>query len=218
MNPRPAHSELSGFNDLAGRSIEAIVIGASAGGVEALSEILPALRRGAAVATMVVLHIPRERPSLLASIFADRCAQPVVEAQDKEPAQAGVIYFAPPDYHLLVDRSEEGPLLAMSNEELVNFSRPAIDVLFESAADVYGPHLLGIVLTGGNHDGAAGLQAIARAGGVTVVQSPQQAQVPYMPAQALALGNIDYVLTLPQIADLLRTLGVTGNDQEKERR
>ncbi|MGO0789389.1 chemotaxis protein CheB [Herbaspirillum seropedicae] len=204
--------------ELAARPIEAIVIGASAGGVEALSEILPALRRGAAVATMVVLHLPRERPSLLAQIFADRCRQPVVEAQDKEPAQAGVIHFAPPDYHLLVDRSEDGPILAMSNDELVNYSRPAIDVLFESAADVYGPRLLGILLTGGNHDGAAGMQAIARAGGVTVVQSPQQAQVPYMPAQALAMGNIDYVLTLQQIADLLRTLGTSGLAQEKERR
>ncbi|WP_075259203.1 chemotaxis protein CheB [Herbaspirillum camelliae] len=204
--------------ELAARPIEAIVIGASAGGVEALSEILPALRRGAAVATMVVLHLPRERPSLLAQIFADRCRQPVVEAQDKEPAQAGVIHFAPPDYHLLIDRSEDGPILAMSNDELVNYSRPAIDVLFESAADVYGPRLLGILLTGGNHDGAAGMQAIARAGGVTVVQSPQQAQVPYMPAQALAMGNIDYVLTLQQIADLLRTLGTSGLAQEKERR
>jgi len=204
--------------ELAARPIEAIVIGASAGGVEALSEILPALRRGAAVATMVVLHLPRERPSLLAQIFADRCRQPVVEAQDKEPAQAGAIHFAPPDYHLLVDRSEDGPILAMSNDELVNYSRPAIDVLFESAADVYGPRLLGILLTGGNHDGAAGMQAIARAGGVTVVQSPQQAQVPYMPAQALAMGNIDYVLTLQQIADLLRTLGASGLAQEKERR
>jgi len=129
---------------LGGRAIDAIVIGASAGGVEALSEILPALRRGAQVATMVVLHIPRERPSLLATIFADRCGQPVVEAQDKEPAQPGVIYFAPPDYHLLVDRSDQGPVLAMSNDELVNYSRPAIDVLFESAADVYRERLLGI--------------------------------------------------------------------------
>ncbi|EIJ45765.1 protein-glutamate methylesterase [Herbaspirillum sp. GW103] len=203
---------------LGGRAIDAIVIGASAGGVEALSEILPALQRGARVATMVVLHIPRERPSLLATIFADRCRQPVVEAQDKEPVQPGMIYFAPPDYHLLVDRGDEGPILAMSNDELVNYSRPAIDVLFESAADVYRERLLGIVLTGGNHDGAAGLQAIARAGGVTVVQSPQQAQVPYMPAQALALGQIDHVLTLSQIADLLRSLGVTGNDQKKESR
>ena len=99
---------------LGGRAIDAIVIGASAGGVEALSEILPALQRGARVATMVVLHIPRERPSLLATIFADRCRQPVVEAQDKEPVQPGMIYFAPPDYHLLVDRGDEGPILAMS--------------------------------------------------------------------------------------------------------
>ncbi len=204
--------------EAAAQRIEAIVIGASAGGVEALSEILPALRRGAAVATMVVLHLPRERPSLLAQIFADRCCQPVAEAQDKEPVQAGMIHFAPPDYHLLVDRSEDGPVLAMSNDELVNFSRPAIDVLFESAADVYGPRLLGILLTGGNHDGAAGMQAIASAGGLTVVQSPQQAQVPYMPAQALAMGNIDYVLTLQQIAELLRTVGTSGLAQEKERR
>ncbi|NUU02296.1 chemotaxis protein CheB [Herbaspirillum robiniae] len=198
------------------RAIEAVVIGASAGGVEALSEILPALRAGATVATMVVLHIPRERPSLLPEIFAAKCAQPVREAQDKEPALAGAIYFAAPDYHLLVDRAPEGALLAMSNDEAVNFSRPAIDVLFESAADVYGERLLGVLLTGGNQDGAAGLQAIRGAGGVTVVQDPQEAQAPYMPEQALALGKIDYVLTLGQIADLLRTLGVQGEREAGE--
>ncbi|MBP0597816.1 chemotaxis protein CheB [Herbaspirillum sp. LeCh32-8] len=198
------------FPELAGRAFDAVVIGASAGGVEALSEILPALQAGATLATMVVLHIPRERPSLLAEIFAAKCVQPVREAQDKEPVLAGTIYFAAPDYHLLVDASEQGPLLAMSNDEAVNFSRPAIDVLFESAADIYGARLLGVVLTGGNQDGAAGLQAIRAAGGVTVVQDPQQAQAPYMPEQALAAGNIDYVLTLGQIADLLRTLGVQG--------
>ncbi|OWY28783.1 chemotaxis protein CheB [Herbaspirillum robiniae] len=198
------------------RAIEAVVIGASAGGVEALSEILPALRAGATVATMVVLHIPRERPSLLPEIFAAKCAQPVREAQDKEPALAGAIYFAAPDYHLLVDRAPEGTLLAMSNDEAVNFSRPAIDVLFESAADVYGERLLGVLLTGGNQDGAAGLQAIRGAGGITVVQDPQEAQAPYMPEQALALGKIDYVLTLAQIADLLRTLGVQGEREAGE--
>lgn len=195
---------------LAGRDLAAVVIGASAGGVEALSEILPALRPGAAVATLVVLHIPRERPSLLPQIFAAKCAQPVHEAQDKEPVPAGAICFAPPDYHLLVDGSPEEPILAMSNDEAVNFSRPAIDVLFESAADVYGERLLGVLLTGGNQDGAAGLQAIRRAGGVAVVQDPREAQVPYMPEQALALGAIDYVLTLAQIADLLRSLGTAG--------
>lgn len=198
------------------RIIEAVVIGASAGGVEALSEILPALRADAAVATMVVLHIPRERPSLLPEIFAAKCAQPVLEAQDKEPALAGAIYFAAPDYHLLVDQAPEGVLLAMSNDEAVNFSRPAIDVLFESAADVYGERLLGVLLTGGNQDGAAGLQAIRGAGGLTVVQDPQEAQVPYMPEQALALGEIDYVLTLGQIADLLGSLGLQGEREAGE--
>lgn len=202
----------------ASRSIEMVVIGASAGGVDALSEILPALPAGASVSTLVVLHLPRERPSLLVPIFADKCAQPVREAQDKEPVEPGTIYFAAPDYHLLVDRTPEGLLLAMSNDEPVNFSRPAIDVLFESAADACGQRLLGIVLTGGNQDGAAGLQAIARAGGMTVVQDPQQAQVRYMPEQALAQGKIDEVLTLSQIADLLRSLAGAQAEQDKERR
>lgn len=193
---------------LDGRAIDAVVIGASAGGVEALLEILPALRQGATVATMVVLHLPRERPSLLPEIFAARCAQPVHEAQDKEPVRSGTIYVAAPDYHLLVDRCAEGAWLAMSNDEAVNFSRPSIDVLFESAADAYGARLLGVLLTGGNQDGAAGLQAIRRAGGVTVVQDPRHAQAPYMPEQALARGGVDYVLTLARIADLLHALGM----------
>lgn len=196
-------------------AIEAVVIGASAGGVEALLEILPALRADVAPPTMVVLHIPRERPSLLAQIFDARCALPVVEAQDKDPLQPATIYFAAPDYHLLVDGSDAAPLLAMSNDEAVNFSRPAIDVLFESAADRFGPRLLGIVLTGGNQDGAAGLQAIRAAGGMTMVQDPQQAQAPYMPEQAIAAGPIDYVLTLAQIAEVLAGLNVEGERKSR---
>jgi len=187
---------------LAGR-VDAVVIGTSAGGVEALSRLLPALPRGAPVAVFVVLHLPRERPSLLVDIFGPKCGMAVREASDKEPVEAGTIYFAPPDYHLLVD---EGPHLALSSDELVNFSRPAIDVLFESAADEYGERLLGIVLTGGNQDGAAGLQAVRAAGGMTIVQQPETAQVPYMPELALERGEVDYVLTLEQIAALLGTL------------
>ncbi|RFB65682.1 MULTISPECIES: chemotaxis protein CheB [unclassified Herbaspirillum] len=187
---------------LAGR-IDAVVIGTSAGGVEALSRLLPALPRGAPVAVFVVLHLPRERPSLLVDIFAPKCDMAVREAADKEPVEAGTIYFAPPDYHLLIDA---GPQLALSSDELVNFSRPAIDVLFESAADEYGERLLGIVLTGGNQDGAAGLQAIRAAGGMSIVQQPDTAQVPYMPELALQQGEVDYVLTLEQIAALLGTL------------
>src|SRR5450830_1651383 len=184
---------------LAGR-IDAIVIGTSAGGVDALSALLPALPAGSAVSTLVVLHLPRERPSLLVDIFAPRCAQPVREAQDKEPLERGVIYFAPPDYHLLVDT---GPQLALSADEPVNFSRPAIDVLFESAADYYGERVLGIILSGANQDGAAGLQAVRRAGGLAIVQLPAEAHTPFMPQLALRQGAVDAVLTLAQIAALL---------------
>jgi len=193
---------MNAIDTLAGR-IDAIVIGASAGGVDALSTLLPALPAGAAASTFVVLHLPRERPSLLVNIFAPKCAQPVREAQDKEPIERGVIYFAPPDYHLLVDA---GPQLALSADEPVNYSRPAIDVLFESAADYYGERLLGIILTGGNHDGAAGLQAVRQAGGMSIVQQPSEAQAPFMPELALRQGEVDAVLTVAQIATLLRTL------------
>jgi two-component system chemotaxis response regulator CheB len=185
------------------RRIAAIVIGASAGGIEALGRLLPALPAPLAAAVMIVQHLPRERPSLLADIFAPKCVLPVREAIDKEPVEAGTIYFAPPDYHLLIDR---GPLLSLSADALVNFSRPSIDVLFESAAEVYGAQLLGIVLSGGNEDGAAGLAAIRDAGGVTVIQHPDTAQVPIMPAAALKRVAADHVLPLDQIAGLLRTL------------
>jgi two-component system chemotaxis response regulator CheB len=197
---------VAGFEALAGR-VGAIAIGASAGGVEALSTVLPALPRELDAPVFVVLHLPRERPSLLVDIFRHKCEFSVREAADKEGAQAGTIYFAPPDYHLLVDR---GPSLALSVDEPVHFSRPSIDVLFESAADVYGARLLGIVLTGGNEDGAAGLAAVRAAGGYTVVQDPEEAQMPYMPQSALKQVTPDFVLRLGEIATLLRALPERG--------
>jgi len=184
-----------------GERIDAIVIGASAGGVEALSVVLPALPARLRAAVFVVIHLPRERPSLLVDIFAAKCRVPVVEACDKEPVVPGTVYFAPPDYHLLVD---EGPLLSLSADELVNFSRPSIDVLFESAVDIYAARLMGVILTGGNDDGAAGLDAIRRAGGITVVQRPETAQTSLMPESALKRGAADFVLTIEEIAALLR--------------
>ena len=200
--------------------IDAVVIGASAGGVEALSVLLPALPATLRPAILIVQHLPRERASLLADIFAAKCARPVREAEDKEPVQPGAVYFAPPDYHLLVDRigdsqaqgrgRKSAPIaaqIALSADEAVNFSRPSIDVLFESAADVYGDRLLGIILTGANHDGAAGLAAVGQAAGVTVAQQPDTAQNSMMPMAAIKQSPVDYVLTLDQIADLLRTLG-----------
>ena len=183
--------------------IEAVVIGASAGGVEALSQILPALPPSFRPALLIVLHLPRERPSLLVDIYATRCTLPVREADDKEPVEPGTVYFAPPDYHMLVERSRQ---IALSTDEPVHFSRPSIDVLFESAADVYGNRLLGVILTGGNEDGAAGLHAVHRAGGVTVVQQPDSAQVPLMVVSALQRNPADFVLSLPELAQLLRGL------------
>ncbi|MBX3620349.1 MAG: chemotaxis protein CheB [Rhizobacter sp.] len=194
-----------GFAGLRER-VDAVVVGASAGGVEALAVLLPLLPATLAVPVMTVVHLPRERRSLLVDIFSPRCARPVCEAQDKEPVAPGTVYFAPADYHLLVD---EGPSLALSVDEPVNYSRPSIDVLFESAADVYGPRLVGIVLTGASQDGAAGLAAVHRAGGVTVVQRPGDAHSSYMPASALRATPADFVLPLEGIADLLGTLVAT---------
>ena len=166
-------------------------------------------RSGAAglrAAVFIVLHMPRERPSLLAQVFASKCALPVREAEDKVRAEPGTVYFAPPDYHLLLDK---GPQLALSIDELVHFSRPSIDVLFESAADVYAERLMGIILSGGNEDGAAGLAAIHHSGGVTIVQEPASAQAPRMVLSALKRSAPDFVLPLDEIADLLRTLART---------
>lgn len=181
------------------RGIDAVVIGASAGGIEVLSMLLPAIPARCRVSFFIVMHIPRERPSLLPEVFASRCVLPVKEAEDKEPVQAGMVYFAPPDYHMLVDR---GPAVALSGDEPVHFSRPSIDVLFDSAADIYGERLMGVILTGANQDGAEGLAAVGRAGGRTVVQEPGSAAVAYLPEAALQQGPVDAVLAVEELQGL----------------
>jgi two-component system, chemotaxis family, protein-glutamate methylesterase/glutaminase len=188
--------------------VEAIVVGTSAGGVEALSTLLPMVPASLAVPIFVVVHLPRERPSLLVEIFSGRTSVPVREALDKEPVVPGTLYFAPPDYHLLLDRGARGapPEISLSVDDLVLFSRPSIDVLFESAVDVYGSGLMGVVLTGASADGARGLDAIRRVGGTTVVQDPSTAQMSVMPAAALALGPASHVLPLEGIGRLIQSL------------
>lgn len=188
----------------ASRDIDAVAIGASAGGVEVLSVLLSALPASCRASFLVVMHIPRERPSLLPEVFGAKCALPVREAEDKEPVQPGTVYFAPPDYHLLVDR---GPAFALSSDAPVHFSRPSIDVLFDSAADIYGERLLGLILTGANQDGAEGLAAVGRAGGRTIVQEPGSAAVPFLPEAALQAGPVDFVLSLAQLQELFATWG-----------
>ncbi|MDB6445597.1 MULTISPECIES: chemotaxis protein CheB [Pseudomonas] len=184
-------------------AVEAIVVGASAGGVEALLKVFGQLRPGFGIPVLAVLHLPDERDSQLAQVFGHRLAIPVEEARDKQDIQPGTLYFATPGYHLSVEADRS---LSLSLEAPVHHSRPSIDVLFESAADVYGPNLLAVVLTGANDDGAQGLARVKALGGVTVVQDPAQAQVPTMPEAALALHEPDHILTLQGISELLAGL------------
>lgn len=179
-----------------------VVIGASVGAVEALGVILPEFPASWPHPVIVVVHLPRRNDSLLPSIFGARCALPVKEAEDKEPLCAGTIYFAPPDYHLLVNPDLT---LALSSDEPVHFSRPSVDVLFESAADVFGDAVTGVILTGANDDGAAGLAAISAGGGTCVVQDPATATGRPMPDAALSTCPDATVLDLPAIARFLTT-------------
>ncbi len=178
----------------------AVVIGASAGAIQALSLILPELPADFPVPVMIVVHIPADRDNILAPLFAPRCRMPVREAEDKEPALPGIIYFAPPDYHLLVETDGS---LSLSADEPVLYSRPSIDVLFESAADAFGEALVGIILTGASTDGANGLRAICDAGGVALVEEPETAYADAMPAAAITACPAAHILTLDAIAEYL---------------
>ncbi|SFA93065.1 CheB methylesterase [Pseudomonas sp. NFIX10] len=183
--------------------IEAIVVGASAGGVEALLRVFGHLRKGFGLPILAVLHLPDERNSQLASVLGHRLAVPVEEARDKQDIAPGTLYVATPGYHLSVEADR---CLSLSLEDPVHHSRPSIDVLFESAADVYGEKLLAVVLTGANGDGARGLAKVRALGGITVVQDPAEAQVATMPEAALALHEPDHILTLQGIGQLLAGL------------
>lgn len=183
--------------------VQAVVIGASAGGVAALFTVLGALPEGFDIPVLCVLHLPEDRHSQLAGVLQRRLRRPVREACDKARIEPGLIYVAGPGYHLSVERDRS---LSLSQEEPVHFSRPAIDFLFQSAADAYGPGLLGVLLTGANEDGAQGLLHIKNSGGRTVVQDPRDAQVALMPEAALALHRPDHILSLSGIGQLLATL------------
>ena len=180
--------------------LEAIVIGASAGALEALSQVLPALPGGFPLPIMVVVHLPADKKSIFAELLRARCAIDVREAEDKEVMQPATAYFAPPDYHLL---AESDGSLSLSADEPVLYSRPSIDVLFESAAEVYGGRLIGIILTGANNDGAAGVRAICAAGGRVIVQNPATAFASAMPEAAIEACSTAEVLLLDEITQRL---------------
>ena len=188
---------------LRGRRVELVVIGGSAGGVDALIGLLPAIPADYKPTVVCILHVPADRDSRLAELFELRAALPVREARDKEPLEPGVIYFAGSGYHLSVERDR---CFSLSCEPPVQFARPAIDVLMESAADAYGPLLAGILLTGANHDGAEGMCRIRERGGLTVVQDPTEAQASAMPEEAIRRCAPDLVLPLSGIRALLPML------------
>jgi two-component system, chemotaxis family, protein-glutamate methylesterase/glutaminase len=175
--------------------VEAVVVGASAGGVKALQASLPRLAR-CKLPIMVVVHLPPRRKSLLPELFAPHCAGTVREPFDKEPVGPG-IWFAAPDYHLMVERDRT---FSLTLDPQVWFSRPSIDVLFDSAAAVYGPGLLAMVLTGANADGAAGARSVRDAGGTVVVEAPELAEVPTMPRAAIAAAAPQFVGSLEEMA------------------
>jgi two-component system chemotaxis response regulator CheB len=184
--------------------IQAIVVGASAGAIQALSQILPALPADYPIPVLIVVHIPADRSDLLAPLFQATCRLVVKEAEDKEPILPGYLYFGPSDYHLLVEADRT---LSLSADEAVLYSRPSIDVLFESAADAYGAGLVGVILTGANEDGAAGLQAVAAAGGIALAEDPAVAFAPAMPSAALLRCIEARSMSLGAIAAYLVGLG-----------
>ena len=182
------------------RPVDAIVVGASAGGVEALLTIFADLGPDFSLPIIVVLHVPDERRNQLVDVFGRRLGIAVKEAADKQPIEPGTVYFAPPGYHLSVERDHS---FSLSQEARVHYSRPSIDYLFESAADVYQQRLAAILLTGANQDGAQGLEMVQREGGITIIQNPDEALVPTMPQAALSRIKPDYILPLRGIGRLL---------------
>jgi two-component system chemotaxis response regulator CheB len=180
--------------------IEAVVIGVSAGGLKALSEIIPSLPRDFDIAVIVVQHVREGSDDFLARNLDSNSAVRVKEADEKESIMPGTVYIAPAGYHLLV---EEDRTFGLSIEGHVNFARPSIDVLFESAAEVYGERLAGVILTGANSDGARGLAAVKQFGGLTLVQNPETAEVSVMPAAAINATQVDHILELSDFASFI---------------
>jgi two-component system chemotaxis response regulator CheB len=184
-----------------------VAIGTSYGGLHAMSTLLEHLPGDFAPAIVLVQHRSPDSDETLVRVLQDHSALPVTEAEDKEPIVGGRVYVAPPDYHLLVDVDA----FALSTDAPVAYSRPSIDVFFESAAEAFGPRTIGVVLTGANADGAAGLRAIKQAGGHAVVQEPATAASAPMPKAAIAAARVDAILPLESIPAHLCEIVLRGH-------
>lgn len=185
--------------------IKLVAIGGSAGSLDAIFRILPLLKPSASFAVIIILH---RKPGasgeeLLVELLRARTDWVVQEAEEKEVLMPGHIYVAPPDYHLLIETDHT---LSLDVSEKVNYSRPSIDVTFESAAEVFGPHLLAILLSGANADGTEGMMHVKEKGGCCIAQAPSSAEVSYMPQQAIDRVKVDAVLDVEQIATFMNDL------------
>jgi two-component system chemotaxis response regulator CheB len=183
-------------------AFEIVVIGASYGGLSALQVILPEFSPEFLLPVVIVQHRRKDANDGLCEYLRKRSRLPLTEPEDKEAVEPGHVYLAPSDYHLLIERS----IFTLSTESPVGYARPSIDVLFESAADVYRERIIGVILTGANGDGARGLSRIKSLGGLTVVQDPLDAESRIMPEAAIEATEVDRILPLSEIAPFLNEL------------
>jgi len=190
---------------------DTIVIGASAGGVQALSRLVADLPKDLPAAVFIVLHVPSDVPSLLPGILSRESALAVAHAKNGEKIERGRIYVAPPDHHLLI---EDGQVKLVHGPK-ENLHRPSIDTLFRSAARVAGPRAIGVILTGARDDGRAGMRAIKQRGGIAIVQDPLEAPFPSMPMSVMQNMKVDHSVSLREIAPLLSRLSREPAGQER---
>lgn len=188
---------------------EAIVIGASAGGSKALDTILSNLPENFSLPVILVQHRMFDSDNYFVELLNNKCALLVKEADEKEHIKPGVVYIAPPDYHLLIEKNKT---LSLSIDEPVRYARPSIDVLFESASETFGAALVGILLTGANNDGSDGIKKIKENGGLTVVQDPSSAEFTRMPDSAIATNCVDHILPLDRISQFIVKIWRSSNE------
>lgn len=179
-----------------------LIIGGSAGSLDVLIKILPHLDIPS-FALVIVLHRKHTEDNTLEELIAAKSIIPLKEVEDKVEILPGYIYIAPSDYHLLFEKNN---LLSLDTSEKVNYSRPSIDVAFESAADAYGKAVVGVLLSGANADGTDGLIAIKSAGGTIIVQQPETADMPYMPNNAVQNTSPDFIVDIPALLDLIKRI------------
>ncbi len=185
-------------------SYEVLLIGGSAGSLEVLLKLLPSLRTDLGLAVIIILH-RKSGESLLTQILNEKSGWPVREAEEKDPIEPGNIYLAPPDYHLLIEMDKT---FSLDVSEKIHYSRPAIDISFETAAAAYGASVVAVLLSGANADGAAGLKEIKQAGGLTIVQDPTEATVAYMPQQAIETVDVDYIASTEEMAKIINRVNL----------